>query len=239
MPDNNDAELAQLWQRFARARSRRSRESIRNELAIRYLWLVTDVATNLSRNCPSHITVEELASAGNEGLLQAIESFDQSRKTKPTTYFRCRVRGAMLDLLRNLDYFTRLDRRRLKQVERLEQHLGRHPTDEEIADSVGVPESQAAWYRQRPQILSLNCAIDQRHTIADQIGGWDDPTVLDGEQFGELLRGCSKRERLLVQLYYADQLTMGEIGQALGISESRVSQIHSDLLARLRKKHAA
>jgi RNA polymerase sigma factor for flagellar operon FliA len=227
----------------------------REQLILEHLPQIKYIAHRISTKLPAHVELNDLVSAGVLGLLDAVEKFDPSRGVKFKTYAELRVKGAILDSLRNLDWAPRSLRKRSKDLEkaykRLEQKLGRPATDKEVSDELGVKLEE--FYELVDQIKGLN--LGSFH----EMGSHDDDRsnepliryVPDAPQMDpffmfhkteikDLLAGAidtlPKKERLVVSLYYYDELTMKEIGKVLGVNESRVSQLHTKAMLRLRTK---
>jgi len=227
----------------------------RDALILEHLPQIKYIAHRISAKLPSHVELNDLVSAGVLGLLDAVEKFDPSRGVKFKTYAELRVKGAILDSLRNLDWAPRSLRKRSKDLEKvykeLEQKLGRPATDKEVCDELGI--SLEEFFELVDQIKGLN--IGSFHEMASQDDDRNgeplvkyvpdapqmDPFfVFHKSELRSLLAGAidalPKKERLVVSLYYFDELTMKEIGKVLGVNESRVSQLHTKAMLRLRTK---
>jgi len=241
-----EQDIDQIWVRFKAAGG----QELRNRLMEHYLPLVKATAERLYAKLPSEVDVDDLISAGVFGLMDAIEAFDLARGVKFETYCSPRVRGAILDELRNMDWVPRLVRSRAHQLENatkaLRAELGRLPTDDEVATrlSVGKPEFKKIM-RDANAVslvsLSRKCFDDDSGRELHEIDILEDcrssdPVMeLQHNEVNEvILHGLSKIEKLIVVLYYYEQMTMKEIGATLDLSESRVSQMHSGILNRLR-----
>jgi RNA polymerase sigma factor for flagellar operon FliA len=240
-----------LWKRFARDRSD---VALRNALAVHYQPLVESLARRLAARLPAQLDVDDLASAGQTGLLDAVHRFDPRRGNHFATFAALRIRGAMIDHLRALDVVPRsrrgrVNRRRLVNAE-LTHSLARAPCDRELARGLWIepaelPEWAAPELRSlsRPvadaddagrQVERAQLVADPRDTRPDRRSG-----ALDGLK--PLLRGLAEMDRLIVLLYYAEGLTMKEIGQSLGRSESRISQRHTAIVQQIKtrlRRHA-
>lgn len=239
MSETRVKELASLWRRFRRARS----GVMRDRLVETYLPLVRGVARRLSSRLPPNVDVDDLVSVGAYGLVGAVESFDPKRGAKFETYARKRVVGAMLDELRRQDFIPRDARERgdlLKRtVENLREALGREPSDAEIGEAMGVSSCMVR------EIL-LDLAFAQRVPLDDdESAAWSELTdampepyeaVFHGELLGLVDRQLSTRERALVQSYYVDEHSMKRIGHHMRLSESRICQMHTKLLNRLKER---
>ena len=225
----------------------------REELIIRYSPLVKYVASRLASRLPSHITPDDVVGAGVIGLMDAIEKFDNTKKIKFKTYAEFRIRGAILDELRAMDWVPRSIRKKATQLEKvcrkLERQLGRPPEDEEIAEAMGLDISEFfKLLDQTRNVQFLDIDVIRRRMpegneddlfdlIADD-GEHDPFEMLNLSEVKELLVEAIKRlpdkEKLVISLYYYEQLTMREIGEIMGYTESRISQMHTMAMMRLR-----
>lgn len=243
-------EELKLWKHYAKHKD----DATRNVLTVRYAHLVTHAALKLKRRVPDTVGLDELVSAGTIGLMQAIASFDIGRGNKFATYAPRRIAGSIMDWLREMDWVPRLVRSRgiklAQATETLDRKLRRPPTDNELAQHLHIPISRLeAWQTEaRPlRVGSLDkkagesiegAPVRPRDLISDPRG--EDPTRPSQRiaLLQMLTKGCQKDERLILLLYYFENLTMREIGDTLGLSESRVSQMHSALVQRLRTRLA-
>ena len=227
----------------------------REQLILDHLPQIKYIAQRISTKLPSHVELNDLVGAGVLGLLDAIEKFDPTRGVKFKTYAELRIKGAILDSLRNLDWAPRSLRKKSKDLEKvykeLEQRLGRPATDKEICDEMEI--SLEVFYELLDQIKGLNlgsfhelAAQDDERNSEPLVRYVPDAPQLDPyfvfhkSEIRNLLAGAidalPKKERLVVSLYYFDELTMKEIGKVLGVNESRVSQLHTKAMLRLRTK---
>lgn len=240
---------ALLWKQYKKSASR----EVRNQLIEVYLPLVRSHAERLKAKLPSVVQVDDLTTAGVLGLMDAIEQFDPDRKVKFETFSAIRIRGAMMDELRGLDWVPRLVRQRAKLLAdasaTLRAQLGRTPSEEELADHMRVPveEFRRIVADSNPaNIFSIYGKRNNNHH-SDAVDDADDPANLPDSRAKSpmlqaqhrilqevLTRGFSRSERLIVLLYYYEQLTMKEIGATLDLSESRVSQMHTSIVHRLK-----
>jgi RNA polymerase sigma factor for flagellar operon FliA len=216
----------------------------------RYLDLVRYTAERMHMKLPAEVEVDDLMSAGLFGLMDAINAFDPDRGVKFETYCTQRIRGAIFDELRSMDWVPRLVRSRTAKVERvrksLEMESGRRPTDVEVAERMKVDagEFEKLQKDSRPVgLVSLNrkwfetdSSKDVREIDVIKDTRQENPIQLVQRQDLQTLitKGLSRAERLIVILYYYEEMTMKEIGLTLDLSESRVSQMHSSILARLK-----
>jgi len=240
-----DAPIEQVWRTYKKATS----DELRNHLIENYLHLVKSTAERMHMRLPGEVDVEDLMSAGLFGLMDAIDAFDLERGVKFETYCTQRIRGAIFDELRAMDWVPRLVRSRTAKVERarkaLEMELGRRPTDKEVCDRLEVSgaEFKKLSKDSKPvNVVSLNrkwfetdSSKDIREIDVIQDNRQEDPLAELQRRDLKLLitKGLSRAERLIVILYYYEEMTMKEIGMTLDLSESRVSQMHSSILARL------
>ncbi len=210
--------------------------------------LIRKLAYDLAKSLPPSVEVEDLIQEGVVGLLGAIERFDPSRHVKLSTYVVTRIRGAMLDYLRSIDWMPRTLRKKLKAVEKARmKFINEEPekVNSMIAKELGIDEKEIGIVEReilRNQILSLDRYLLSNEEIGDLIPSQDrNPAELyeDEETVMKLkdaIDSLTDREKLLLSLYYYDDLTFKEIAQVLDVSESRVCQIHSVALSKIREK---
>ena len=242
-----------VWQQFL---ADRSNAAAKDELILNYLPLVKYVAGRLAITLPSHVDINDLISSGVIGLMSAVDNFEPKFKTKFETYAIIRIRGAMLDELRALDWVPRSMREKFCALQRayanLEQELGRPAGDEEVAAKLGISVNDLSSLMDEERsvaFLSLNELLnpndDDRKAVSmiDSIHDESQPSPLAAvdtkEKQGVLaqaIQDLPEQERIVIALYYYEQLMLKEIGEVLGISESRVSQIHTKALTRLSGK---
>jgi RNA polymerase sigma factor for flagellar operon FliA len=243
-------ELKDLWRRYKRDGDERARE----RLVIAYSPLVKYVSGRMASGLPAHVEEADLISYGLGGLISAIERFELEREIKFETYAITRIKGAIIDELRSLDWVPRSVRARARAIERanakLEHKLQRAPTDEEM--SVELEMSVSDFQDALLQISnSTVAALDELWTVSDASGdqvslldtlqdpGAPDPAaVMDAtdlkDRIADAIARLPEREKLVVALYYYENLTLREIGEVLGVTESRVSQLHTKAVLRLR-----
>jgi RNA polymerase sigma factor for flagellar operon FliA len=250
-------ELRELWRRYKDQGDERARE----RLVVAYSPLVKFIAGRMASGLPSHVEEADLISYGLLGLIGAIERFDPDREIKFETFAVARVKGAIIDELRSLDWVPRSVRARARDVEKahaeLEAQLQRAPTDEEMATKldVGIDEFNDSLL----EIANSSVlALDDLWTFADPEGGGSqisvldtihDPNAVDPEieaqaselkdRLADAIESLPERERLVVALYYYENLTLREIGEVLGVTESRVSQLHTKAVLGLRSRFAS
>ncbi len=242
-------EIVTLWERYHSSRDIDSR----NQLVEAYLSIVKYQTDLMGNRLPDSVDTEDLASAGVLGLMDAIAAFDPQRGVKFETYCVPRIRGAMLDQLRREDWVPRLVRSqtsKLKQAqEACDLKLGRAPTDEELADHMKI--SLEAFAKLRRDTRAVNIDSLDRERFTNDSGrsrtGNDENEDSNSESPAQNIeqldamrvftRGLSKEERLIILMYYWEKLTMKEISLHLGLSESRISQMHKAIRNRLRQKN--
>ena len=238
--------VEEVWQDFFRTHD----EHCRNLLLEHYVPLVKYTADRIYAKLPDTVELDDLVSAGIFGLMDAIDAFDPERGVKFETYCTPRIRGAILDELRSMDWVPRLVRARAHQLERalatLEAHLGRVPTEQEIADELALDMEEFRRLQRDAYavgLVSLSNKFNENDGEKDirEIDIIEDQKslnpVLEAQKRdlkGLLTRGLTRAERLIIVLYYYEEMTMKEIGATLDLSESRVSQMHSSIIARLK-----
>src|SRR5271166_369782 len=245
-------ELRELWRRYKSDGDSRVRE----RLVVAYSPLVKYVAGRTAAGLPPHVEEADLISYGLVGLISAIERFDLSRDIKFETYAIMRIKGAIIDELRSMDWVPRSVRARAREVERanakLENALQRSPTDEEIAEELGVTVEEL-----NESLLAIShssmVALDELWSVSDSSG--DQVSLMDTiedhaapdpakaldvgdlkDRIADSIAKLPEREKLVIALYYYENLTLREIGEVLGVTESRVSQMHTKAVLRLRSR---
>ncbi|MBY0230008.1 MAG: FliA/WhiG family RNA polymerase sigma factor [Gemmataceae bacterium] len=253
-----EIDIAQVWRDYVEARTRDKdapdTRELRNILVERYLSLVKYNAERIWQRLPDGVDLDDLISAGTFGLMDAIYHFDLGRGVKFETYCVPRIRGAMLDELRTMDWVPRLVRSKASKMEEARKSLlaalGRPPRPEEMAEKMGmtveeflkqVGESTAVsqvslnkkWYEtdSYKDVREIDILEDKKA---------EDPTnrIQNKDLMRLVTRGLNRNERLIIILYYYEDMTMKEIGATLDLSESRVSQMHSSIVARLQSQLA-
>ena len=242
----DDRPIQEIWVEYQATRP----QGLRNYLMEKFLPLVRYNAERIYARLPDEVDIEDLMSAGLFGLMDAIDAFDLDRNVKFETYCAPRIRGAILDELRAMDWVPRLVRSRSAKVEsarqKFEMKNGRRPTDQELADFLQlVPEefekvkrdsSAVGTHSITRKFASSDGTRELREidVVKDEAG--TSPLLeMQRRDLKEMItKGLSRAERLIVLLYYYEQMTMKEIGSTLDLSESRVSQMHSSILARLK-----
>jgi RNA polymerase sigma factor for flagellar operon FliA len=244
-----DEELRMLWRRF----KDRGDAAARDRLIMTFAPLVKYVAGRMRSALPSHVDEADLISYGLVGLIGAVERFDPGRRVKFETYAAVRIKGAIIDELRSLDWVPRSVRARAREIERksaeLERKLQRVPTDEELAAALGMKPGEfqdALTQISNGSIIALDemwsvSPSGEQVSLMDTLGDTrvNDPAdLLDvtdlRDTLADAIARLPERERIVVALYYYDNLSLKEIGEILGVTESRISQLHTKAVLRLK-----
>jgi len=242
-------DIERLWVEFKRDLSN---QELRNRLVEIYLPLVKYNGERIWARLPEGVELDDLVSAGVFGLMDAIDAFDLSRGVKFETYCVPRIRGAMLDELRTMDWVPRLVRSKASKLneamKNLGARLGRQPSETELAEelTISVPELEKMILDANAvNLISLNKKwyetdsykdVREIDILEDKKG--EDPTrrIQKNDLMRLVTKGLNRNERLIIILYYYEELTMKEIGATLDLSESRVSQMHSSIVQRLQNQ---
>lgn len=240
----------ELWRRYRETGDPR----IKQEIVVRHQTLVRYVAERVCQNLPPSVEVDDLIQDGNFGLMDAIERFDLDRGIKFKTYCSSRIRGAILDALRTQDWVPRLVRQRAAKLERIQRQwlsrYGREPSQAELAEALAVEEPQVARELAKATPRAILNVSDRRLPAGE---GGEAPLEVLAESremdpaeaiqrrdlMEELTRSLTPKERTILYLYYREGLTLREIGEHLALTESRVCQIHSNVITRLRERLAS
>lgn len=246
MKTRQQVNIEEVWKRFHKAHSDESR----NSLLEYYASIVKYTAERLHSKLPDKVEVDDLISAGNFGLMDAIDAFDPERGVKFETYCAPRIRGSILDELRSMDWVPRLVRARAHQLTKatqaLEVHLGRKPTEQETAQELDMKMEEFDRLQRDANAVSL-VSLNTKYSEGDGEKDIREIDVIKDKKSEDplieaqkrdlknlLTKGLTRAERLIVVLYYYEEMTMKEIGATLDLSESRVSQMHSSIVARLK-----
>lgn len=239
-----------LWRDYLTSKSPATREAI----ILKYAPLVKYVAGRVAIGLPSNVEFDDLVSFGVFGLMDAIEKFDLSRGIKFETYAIARIRGAILDGLRSNDWVPRSVRQKARELERvcaeLENRLGRSATDQEISDAMGISiqdfyqllsEVSCTTLSSLDELWMVHSNEDDSVRVLDLVKNKESEDPLHQVEIEEVketlanaIESLPERERMVIALYYYEGLTLKEIGEIMEISESRVSQIHTKAIFRLR-----
>lgn len=243
----NEAARKRLWEDYTRQRT----AEIREKIILEYAPLVKVVAGRLSMYLGYSVEYDDMVSYGVFGLIDAIDKFDTTKEVKFETYASLRIRGAILDQIRKMDWIPRTIRQRQKQMDavmkEIEQRTGREATDEEVAASLGIsPDEFLEWQTQfkANNIISLNEYVEQGSDISSEkspAGSYEMPeAVVEKSELKEMLEEAlgllTEKEKKVVLLYYYEDLTLKEISCILEVSESRISQLHTKALQKMKAK---
>ena len=253
MDEEDRRAIDQLWADYKATGSREARD----RLIVHYSPLVKYVAGRVSVGLPQNIEQADLVSYGIFGLIDAIDKFDPARAIKFETYAIARIKGAIIDELRSIDWVPRSVRAKARSVEKayakLEAALLRTPTDAEVAAEMGIsePELQAIFNQisfvgliALDEMLSVGGERGESTTLGDTIPdkGEGPVAAFEVEEMKQILASAinrlGDREKIVLTLYYYEGLTLAEIGEVLGVTESRVCQIHTKAVLQLRSKMA-
>lgn len=225
----------------------------RNKIILEFLPKITYIVKSIKYdNLPPTLTEEDLVNIGVLGLIDAIEKYDPSKNVKLSTYAEIRIRGHILDALRKLDWIPRNVRQKAKEIERailkVEQELGREASAKEIADYIGISEEEYIKYAEKISnsiLVSIDMSLNsdnENGTKLWQILSVSEDTpdkYVEEEELKEILSDIifklSEKERLVITLYYYEELPMKKIAEILGLTESRISQIHTKTMIKIRK----
>lgn len=242
----DEAGRKKLWDDYCRTQT----SELRDQIIIEYAPLVKVVAGRLSMYLGYNVEYDDLCGYGIFGLIDAIDKYDPRKMVKFETYASLRIRGAILDQIRKMDWIPRTVRQKQRQIDaamkEVESEKGRPATDEEIAKKLGISDDELLDWQSQMKVtgvVSLNEYLEMGTEISnDQVGTsahFEKPeTVAEQEEIkqkiAEALEGLTEKERKVVVLYYYEELTLKEISNLLEVSESRVSQLHTKALAKMR-----
>ncbi len=242
----SDEELESLWFKYFKDKSNKK---LRDQIIVQYIYLTKYVIGRIKLNLPSNYAIEDIASFGIEGLIDAIEKYSPEKGAHFETYAIMRIKGAVFDKIRSQDWLPRSIRKRIKDIktaaEQLKQQLGRNPTTSEIADATGIEKDKII------SILSEDTSVgslydkkysgDEGIELIDTIADSNSVSPLDKleerdvkNELQAALKQLPERERMVMVLYYHENMTLKEIGESIDVSESRVCQIHAQAIMKLR-----
>ncbi len=244
-----EAGRKKLWDEYAKAKS----PEIREKIILEYAPLVKVVAGRLSMYLGYNVEYEDLVSYGIFGLIDAIDKFDFLKDVKFETYASLRIRGAILDQIRKMDWIPRTIRQKQKKIDAvirdIEARYGRSATDEEVSSGLGITEEEYLdWQSQMKitNVVSLNEFLEQGSEVPNEASQsrssqFDSPEeVLERDELKKMLTESlellTEKERKVIVFYYYEDLTLKEISNILGVSESRISQLHTRALQKMRTK---
>ena len=242
----SEDELVALWQEYL---NNKSNKAVRDTLIVQYIYLIRYVVGRVKVTLPATISIENIAGYGVEGLINAIERYSPQKNTRFETYALIRIRGAILDRIRAQDFLPRSVRRKIKDIknaqEKLKQELGRMPTTTEVANLLDMePEKVNQLLAEDTTMTSL---YDKRGNTEDSVEIIDtiqDENKLNPQENAEeqnvkqelekALKRLPERERIIMVLYYQENMTLKEIGETINMSESRVCQLHAQGIMKLK-----
>ncbi len=242
----SDEELEAMWQQYL---DDKSRKDLRDTLIVQYIYLTRYVIGRIKMNLPQNFSLEDITSYGVEGLISAIEKFTPDKGARFETYALMRIRGTIIDKIRSQDWIPRSTRRKIKEIkivgEHLKQRLGRAATTTELANAMNMEKDKIeALLAEDTQVSSI---YDKKGTAEESVELID--TIQDEQQQSPLerlvdndvkqelqmaLKRLPERERMIMVLYYHENMTLKEIGETINVSESRVCQLHAQAIMKLK-----
>ncbi len=237
----------ELWNEYAK----KPTQELREQLIIAYAQLVRLVAGRLSMYLGHNVEYEDLVSYGIFGLIDAIDKFDCTKNVKFETYASLRIRGAILDQIRKMDWIPRTVRQRQRKIDdaikSIEMRTGRTASDEELATELGVSEDELITWQSQLKVTNLVSLNEFEETGPEPVMdatynshfAQPEDVVTENELKDMLIESLSlltEKERRVIELYYYEDLTLKEISKVLEVSESRVSQLHTKALVKMKKK---
>lgn len=242
----SDTELEGLWAAYL---ADKSDKSLRDKLIVQYIYLTRYVIGRVKMNLPSTFSLEDITSYGVEGLIDAIEKYTPDKGARFETYALMRIRGAIIDKIRSQDWIPRSTRRKIKEIkavaEKMKQVLGRAATNTELAEAMGMEKDKLeALLSEDTQIGSIydkkgssDDSVELIDTIQDENSTNPLEQLVDKDVKKELqlaLKRLPERERMIMVLYYHENMTLKEIGETINVSESRVCQLHAQAIMKLK-----
>lgn len=242
----SDNELEALWVEYL---ADKSRKDLRDKLIVQYIYLTRYVIGRIKVNLPTSFSIEDITSYGVEGLIDAIEKYTPDKGARFETYALMRIRGTIIDKVRAQDWIPRSTRKKIKEIkviaEKLKQTLGRPATNTEIANVLGIEKERVdALMAEETQVTSIydkKGSSDETVEIIDTIQDEQHQNPLDKlvdndvkKELQVALRRLPERERMIMVLYYHENMTLKEIGEAINVSESRVCQLHAQAIMKLK-----
>ena len=241
-----EEELAALWEEYF---TDKTKKAVRDTLIVQYIYLIRYVVGRVRATLPSTISVEDITGYGVEGLIDAIERYSPQKNTRFETYALIRIRGTILDKIRSEDFLPRSVRRKIKDIknaqEELKQELGRMPTTAELSRHLDIPEDKISQLLSDDVVMTSiyekksnsEDSMEIIDTIEDT-GKLNPYEQVEGknvrEELGRALHRLPERERVIMVLYYQENMTLKEIGETIGASESRVCQLHAQGIMKLK-----
>lgn len=235
-----EQESETLWQDYQGTGS----VEARNRLVLYYGWLVRAITRRVMAVSSGYVETDDLTSCGTIGLIKAIEKFDHTKGVTFETFATYRVRGEILDFVRRSDWVPRGVRKRVLEMKNAEDELatflGRRPSDTELCERLGIEEKALSKTRACMERFNILSFEEMLYDAAGDVSGGDSPenTLQESEMLDMLAKAVEdlpERDRLVITLYYHEELTLKEISEVIGVTESRVSQIHSRAVGRIKK----
>ena len=242
----SDNELERLWNAYL---ADKSNKKLRDEIIVQYIYLTKYVISRIKLNLPPNFAIEDITSFGVEGLIDAIEKFSPEKGAHFETYAVMRIRGTIIDKIRSQDWLPRSTRKKIKDIkqasENLKQQLGRVPTNDELAVHLGIEKDKIVSIL--AEDTSVGSLYDKKYSgdegieLIDTIEDTNSVNPLDKleekdvkNELEAALKKLPERERMVMVLYYHENMTLKEIGESIEVSESRVCQIHAQAIMKLR-----
>lgn len=242
----SDSDLEKLWLSYLKDKSNKK---LRDEIIVQYIYLTKYVIGRIKLNLPPNFSIDDITSFGVEGLIDAVEKFSPEKGAHFETYAIMRIRGTIIDKIRSQDWMPRSTRKRIKDIkqaaEALKQKLGRNATNEEIADYLGIEKEKVVSIL--AEDTSVGSLYDKKYIgdegveIIDTIEDTNSVNPLEKleekdvkNELQAALKKLPERERMVMVLYYHENMTLKEIGESIEVSESRVCQIHAQAIMKLR-----
>jgi RNA polymerase sigma factor FliA len=240
-----DIDIEGLWERYSKEKT----VELKNKLVLHYIDRVKSIVLRMIPNYRGYSNYDDMLSCGILGLMDAIDKFDASRQVKFEYYASMRIKGEIIDYIRKQDWAPSSLRRKIKNISNayseMENTLQREPTDKEVADYLGMDEDDMQKTLEKSQMFNIvyfeemaqadhpweNSVQDQTETMEEKIE--TEETV---KNLADIIEALPEKEKLVVTLYYYEEMTLKEIARVMSVSESRVSQIHSKAVMKLRKK---
>lgn len=242
----SDSELEELWSEYLEDKSKKD---LRDKLIVQYIYLTRYVIGRIKLSLPTTFSLEDITSYGVEGLIDAIEKYTPDRGARFETYALMRIRGTIIDKVRSQDWIPRSTRKKIKKIkvigEKLKQTLGRPATHTEIANVLGIEKEKVdALMAEEMQVTSIydkKGATDENLEIIETIQDEQLENPLDRlvnkdikKELQQALKRLPERERMIMVLYYHENMTLKEIGETINVSESRVCQLHAQAIMKLK-----
>lgn len=240
-----DSDIESLWSRYSKERSL----ELKNKLVLHYIDRVKSIVLRMMPNYKGYSNYDDMLSCGILGLMDAIEKFDTSRQVKFEYYASMRIKGEIIDYIRKQDWAPSSLRRKIKNISNayseLENSLHREPMDSEVAEYLGMGEDELQKTLEKSQMFNIvyfeemtqadhpweNSVQDQNDSMEEKMETNEMVKTLE-----DIIEALPEKEKLVVTLYYYEEMTLKEIARVMSVSESRVSQIHSKAVMKLRKK---